>query len=403
MPPRKAVPHTTLVNMEDTDNNNEQLSESTPEEPLEIRETTMPLVERERPPRRPLVSRTLIAVGLGGAALLAIVLAVATWYVSGIGLIVPDVVGVQEGVARTRLAQAGLGVSTVERRFDIEPEGTVLSQSPGEGARLPRGGTVGLVVSAGTEEFIMPDVTGMGINVARAQLEQSGLVVRIEAVESDQPSDTVIETIPAPGSLVRTSDIVRVRIASDGNASEALLPFALQGRVFVLDPLPAIGADVDPALEVSRRLRSLLEASGAQVIVTRSVTETDAPAAARAQRAGESASGLTALIGLDVVPEVPTGLGVLVPAEGSLPEPQVRASENLADELVRILAEQHGQVTRASLNSDPVIAATSAPAVRVRLGALASREDVAAFRDPTWSDSVARSIYRALGEQYAGP
>lgn len=402
MPPRKAVLHTTLVDMEDTDNN-EQLAESTPEEPMEISETAMPLVERERPPRRPLVSRTLIAVALGGAALLALVLAFATWYVSGIGLVVPDVVGVQEGVARTRLAQAGLGVSTVERRFDIEPEGTVLSQSPGSGSRLPRGGTVGLVVSAGTEEFIMPDVTGMGINVARAQLEQSGLVVRIEAVESDQPSDTVIETIPAPGSLVRTSDIVRVRIASDGSASGALLPFALQGRVFVIDPLPAPGAEIDPALEVSRRLRSLLEASGAQVIVTRSVTETDVPVATRAQRAGESATAVTAVIGLDVVPEVPTGLGILVPAEGSLPDPQVQASEDLADVLVRVLTEQQGPVTRAFLGSDPVVAATSAPALRVRLGALASREDIAAFRDPTWSDSVARSIYRALGEQYATP
>jgi hypothetical protein len=402
VPPRKAVLHTTLVNMEETDNR-EHLGESAPDEPTDTIETAMPVVERERPPRRPLVSRTLIAVALGGAALLALVIALATWYFTGIGLIVPDVVGLQEGVARTRLAQAGLGVSTVERRFDIEPEGTVLSQSPGEGARLPRGGTVGLVVSAGTEEFVMPDVTGMGINVARAQLEQSGLVVRIEAVESDQPSDTVIETIPAPGSLVRTSDIVRVRIASDGTAAEALLPFALQGRVFVLDPLPATGADIDPALEVSRRLRSLLEASGAQVIVTRSVTETDVPVATRAQRAGESATAVTAVIGLDVVPEAPTGLGVLVPAQGSLPEPQVQSSEDLADVLVRILTEQQGQVTRAPLGSDPVVAATSAPAVRMRLGALASREDVAAFRDPTWSDSVARSIYRALGEEYAGP
>lgn len=358
-------------------------------------------IERERPSRRPLVSRTLIAVILGAAAIIALALALATWYLSGIGMLVPNVIGIQEGVAAARLAQAGLEVSSVERRFDVQPEGTVLAQSPGEGARLPRGGGVALVVSAGTEEFIMPDVTGMGINVARAQLEQRGLVVRIEAIESDQTSDTVLETIPSPGSLVRTSDIVRVRIASEGTASEALLPFPLQGTSFVIDPSPVSGADVDPPLEVARRLRSLLEASGAQVIITRSVTETDSPAAVRAQRAGEAPVTPTALVGLDVVADAPAGLGVLVPGADTVPEQQAQASSELADVLVRLLTEEQSSVTRSVLGSDPVVAATSAPSLRVRLGALASREDVAAFRDPTWSDTIARAIYRALGEQYA--
>jgi len=359
------------------------------------------VVERERPPRRPLISRTFIAAVLGVTAVIALALAVATWYLSGVGILVPNVIGVQEGVARARLAQAGLSVSSVERRFDVQPEGTVLAQSPGEGARLPRGGGVALVVSAGTEEFIMPDVTGMGINVARAQLEQCGLVVRIEAVESDQPADTVLETIPSPGALVRTSDIVRVRIASDGTASQALLPFPMQGTLFVIDPAPVAGSDVEAPLEVARRLRSLLEASGAQVVVTRSVTETDAPAAARAQRASEAGAALTALVGLDVLTDAPAGLGVLVPSADTVPEAQAQSSDRLADSLVKLLAEQQTGATRSALGSDPVVAATSAPSVRVRLGALSSREDVAAFRDPAWSDTVARAIYRALGEQYS--
>jgi hypothetical protein len=400
MPSRKMASQTTLMVMEEIEMNTPDIVSRTdtesPEPPLLV-------VERERPRRRPLVPRSLLAGLLGLTALIALVLAVGTWYISGIGILVPDITGLPEGVARARLAQAGLGVSTVERRFDVQPDGTVLAQNPSAGARLPRGGTVALVVSAGTEEFVMPDVIGQGINVARAQLEQRGLVVRIEAVDSDEPSDTVLETIPAPGAIVRTSDIVRVRIASDGTASSALLPFALEGTVFVIDPEPLQGSDVDPAIEVARRLRSLLEASGAQVVVTRSVTETDVPLATRAQRAGETTSLVTAVIGLDVVPQAPVGLGVLVPGEGTLPGPQVQASEALADLLMEILSEQDRGATRAVLGSDPVAAATSAPTARIRLGALGSREDVAAFRDPTWSDSVARAVYRALGEQYARP
>ena len=361
------------------------------------------VVERDRSPRRPLVPRTLLAAVLAVAAMIALAIAIGTWYVAGIGILVPDVTGIPEGVARARLAQAGLAVSTVERRFDVQPASTVLSQNPREGARLPRGGTVALVVSAGTEEFVMPDVIGMGINVARGQLEGRGLVVRIEAVDSDEPSDTVLETIPAPGATVRTSDIVRVRIASDGGASTALLPYALEGMMFVLDPQPVQDEEVDPPMEVARRLRSLLEASGATVVVTRSTTEVDVDLATRAQRAAETTSAVTAVVGLDVFPDAPVGLGVAVPTDATLPDPQVQASGELADVLADILSEQERSVGRVELGSDPVAAATSAPLVRVRLGAFESREDIAAFRDPTWSDTVARSIYRALGEQFTRP
>ncbi|MDY0088144.1 MAG: PASTA domain-containing protein [Coriobacteriia bacterium] len=343
----------------------------------------------------------MLGTVLGVAALIALTLAFGTYYVTGIGFEVPDVTGLEEGVARARLAQAGLKVSTVERRFDPSPEGTVLSQSPLSGTRLPRGGGVGLVVSAGTEEFSMPDVVGMGINVARAQLEQAGLVVKIEAVDSDQPVDTVLETIPAAGSAVRTSDIVRVRIATNRGVSEALLPFAFQGMTFVIDPVSVKGAQVDSPLEVARRLRSLLEASGASVVVTRSVAETDTPVATRAQRAAETTGSIVALVGLDIVAETPAGMGVLTPDAATLPSAQVTASEEFADVLIGMLGGQGMNAARAQAGSDPVMAATSAPAVRVRLGALASREDMAAFLDPAWSDTVARAIYRALGERYA--
>lgn len=359
------------------------------------------LVERDRPRRRPLVPRAVWAGVLGATAVLALLVAVGMWYVSGVGLPVPDVTGIQEGVARARLAQAGLSVSTVERRFDVEPQGTVLSQNPSFGARLPRGAAVALVVSAGTEEFVMPDVIGQGINVARAQLEQAGLVVRIEAVDSEQPADTVLETIPAPGVTVRTSDVVRLRIASDGTASSALLPFALEGMVFVIDPEPIEGSEVDPAMEVSRRLRSLLEASAAQVVVTRQAGEADVTLAVRAQRVAEASAPVTVLIGLDVMPEAPVGMGVVVPGDDTLPATQVEASGRFADSLTDILSEQEDGVTRSVLGSDPVATATSAPVVRVRLGSLDSREDAAAFLDPSWSDSIARAIYRAIGEQFA--
>ncbi len=359
-----------------------------------------PLVVRERPPRRPLVPHALL-FGLGAlGVLVAGLLVFGGWFLAGATVLVPDVTGIPEGAARTRIAQAGLALGSVERRFDVEPAGTVLSQFPDPGVGVRRGTEIFLVVSAGTEEFTMPDVIGLGITVARAMLEQAGLVVRIEAVESDQPIDTVVETVPAPGARVRTSEIVRVRIAAEGTASTALLPYRLEGRVFVLDPAPDGDGDVDITFEVSRRLRSLIEASGGQVVVTRSATETDVAPPVRIERALETTPVVTAFVGLDAPEAPPGGLAVLAPAPDIDPSPHRQATGALADELTRILSEPDQPVQRAILAEDEISAGIDGPALRVRLGAYAVQEDLAAFRDPTWSDTVARAIYRALGEQF---
>ena len=219
----------------------------------------------------------------------------------------------------------------------------------------------------------MPDVVGMGINVARARIEQLGLVVRIETVDSDRPFDTVLETIPAARALVRTSDIVRIRVAAPSEPNDLLLPFEFSGAVFVIDPAPMPGGEGDPPLEVTRRLRSLLETSGAVVIVTRSVSETDTPVATRARRAQASGVGVTAVVGLDIAAEAPSGLGIAVPGRADLPPAQLAGSEYLADSVVSGLSELGSPVPRTLLGTDPVAAATLAPVVRVRLGALASR------------------------------
>ncbi len=365
-----------------------------------VGDVEQPLVVRERPPRRPLVPRPLLFVSGFVAVVLISLITFGGWFLAGSSVAVPDVTGLGEGVARTRIAQAGLDLGAVERRFDAAPAGTVLSQFPDPGVEVRRGTQVSLVVSAGTEEFTMPDVIGLGINVARGMLEQAGLVVRIEAVESDQPIDTVVETVPAPGARVRTSEIVRVRIAAEGTTSSALLPYRLEGRVFVIDPAPIQNSDVDITFEVSRRLRSLIEASGGGVVVTRSATETDVPAPLRVERAEEATPVVTAFVGLDAPEGPPGGLAVLAPSPELDTSPHRLATAALADELATILGEPDVPVQRALLADDPVSEGIGGPALRVRLGAYGVQEDLAAFRDPTWSDAVARAIYRALGEQF---
>lgn len=359
--------------------------------------TEGPLVERPRPPRRSVVSRSTVVWGTALAAFALLLIGAAVWHFALARVAVPDLVGTTEGIARTQLAREGLHIASTERRFDESPAGTVLAQDPASGTVVRRGSGIALVVSAGTEEFVMPDVVGMSINLARAQLEQQGLVVRIEAVPSDEPVDTVLETIPAAGAVVRTSDVIRVRIAAEGTATNALLPFDLSGAIFVIDPSPSADGEVDAPLEVARRLRSLLEASGARVVVTRSVTETSVTEAARAERAEETTPHVTGLIGLEAPLQPPGGIAILS-VDGVPPASQLGL---LIDELALTLGEDERPVLRSSVAADPVLDSVLAPAVRIRLGSYAVREDVAAFRDPTWSDTIARAIYRALGERFA--
>ncbi|MRR11798.1 PASTA domain-containing protein, partial [bacterium] len=214
------------------------------------------MIERTRPERPPYVPRWLLPTVLGAFVLSVVVIAVIV--VTGMrGQVeVPDVVGLDESVARVRLAQAGLGMEIGERPFDASEPGTVLDQAPPAGSSLSHGDAVVLVVSEGTEEFPMPDLVGLSIRIAKAQLESRGLTIKIETVESDAPSDTVIATNPSPGATLRSTDIVRLTVAQAPDASNALLPFALTGASFVIDPTVVPGAKVDITMEIARRLRS---------------------------------------------------------------------------------------------------------------------------------------------------
>lgn len=354
------------------------------------------MIERERPHRRPLLPRWVLP-GVGGA----FVLLIAVW--AAIALLdasarveVPDIVGISEEVAAVRATQLGLELRVAERPFDPSEAGTILAQDPPAGSSLRKGESIRITVSAGTEEATMPDVVGQSIQLARARLEALGLVIKIDAVESDAPTDTVLATNPSPGATVRTSDIVRVTVASSGRATPALLPYRLDGQTFLLDPSPVETGTVDVPLEIARRLRSLLEASGAQVTVTRSLVSADT---SDASRSAAGAGAVSAAIGLEITVSGPGGVVILTPArEGGATAYQ--ASVLLAETLSARLQEAGTASTRESSSNDAVLRAVTSPSARIRLGSTANPQDSASFRDPAWSDTIARAIYRALGERF---
>lgn len=358
------------------------------------------IIDRARPQRPPLIPSWIPKVGLGVVVFVAAIVALAMYTAYTSRVEAPKITGVDVGVARTRLAQQGLELTISTRRFDVLPADTVLEQSPAAGTELGRGDAITVVVSAGTEEFSMPDVIGDGLALARGLLQDKGLEIRIDSQSSDQPSDTVLSTNPAPRTLVRTGDIVRVTVASPGPGGSPLLPYAMQGVRVTLDPAPVSGTQVDVPLEVARRLRSLLQASGASVLTTRSLVDSGTAGQEPARAARAAVSSATVAVGFGAVAAGPGGLTVATSKAGN--GPLAATSERLASEIASALAADSGAKTpqRTQIASDAVLGRIAAPWARVTLGSFGSADDVARFRDPAWADTIARALYKAIAGLY---
>ena len=357
------------------------------------------VIDRPRPPRSPLIPRWIPRAAIAITVIAAAIVGLTVYSNLTTRMTAPRITGIDIGVARTRLAQQGLKLTISTQRFSALPAGSVLEQNPAAGAELRRGDTITVVVSAGTEEFVMPDVVGDGLVLAQGLLQDKGLEVRVEAQPSDQPSDTVLSTNPSPGASVRTGDIVRVTVAAAGPNGAPLLPSAMQGVVLLLDPAPVSPKQLDVPLEVSRRLRSLLEASGAIVTSTRSLADTGTAgqAPARAKRASEGSA--TVALGIDVSPTGTGGISVVTPSKGTASI--VASSTRLASEISSALAQPGAKSPKPSqVATDSVLGAAHAPWARVTLGSFGSAEDLARFRDPIWADGIARALYKAIAQLY---
>lgn len=360
-------------------------------------------LERIRPNRRPFVPVWLVWAVLAVLVVGGVLAGTVAFLGARAQVFVPTVAGLQTPAARDRLATVGLRLVVSDRRFSTLPIDSILAQTPEVGSEAKRGSAVTVVVSAGTEEFTMPDIVGEGLTLARSQLEQKGLQVQVEVQSSDQPSDTVLATNPAAGATMHTGDIVKLTVATGTNVSTpptgALVPFTLNGIRVTLDPAPPVAGQPDTALEVSRRLRSLLEASGATVVSTRSITDTGTTgsATARQQRAREGSP--TVAVGFDVIASGTPGIGIAYPS-AAVAAAIAAPSQNLSSQISSALAGQAINSRQAAGGSDVVLTATGAPYVRMTLGSTASREDLANFRDPAWADKVARAAYQGIASIY---
>ena len=167
--------------------------------------------ERERSKAGWYVVIALLILGLFG--LLAYF--VATNFLGGELVRVPDVVDMTEEEATETLEEAGFGVE-VDERPNKADEGVVFKQEPEARERLEEGETVTIFVSSGARQVDVPDVEGMKLKKARAALEEEGLVVgTITPVETEEfDENTVISQDPPAGVEVDVDSEVDLEVSA---------------------------------------------------------------------------------------------------------------------------------------------------------------------------------------------
>ena len=171
--------------------------------------------EEPPPKRRRWAPWLLVALLLAAAA-------VAGWYVfmtlqdqlaASQPVPVPNVVGIEERLARAKIEEAGLE-PRVRRTASTEVKaGFVVNQRPDAGARIPKGDPVTIVVSTGVPKTTVPDVVGMDYADAVDALDKNNLDASKRAEFSEKPDGQVLAQDPPAGRVVAEGTTVVLRVS----------------------------------------------------------------------------------------------------------------------------------------------------------------------------------------------
>lgn len=164
-----------------------------------------------------LLAGLLVAGVVIGALLLA----------GGDKVTVPQVVGVDEASAVTRLRADGFDTDITTKNDPNAPKGQVIGQIPSGNTEADKGSTVTLTVSDGPGTATVPRVVGDGRLVATKKLREAGFLVREEEDFSTEVGENrVISVEPGQGESLERGSTVTIVVSS--GAERVDVPSVLQ-------------------------------------------------------------------------------------------------------------------------------------------------------------------------------
>jgi serine/threonine-protein kinase len=159
---------------------------------------------------------------------------------------VPDVVDLDQVVAKKRIEDVGLKVTTSDEQSD-KPEGTVLRTSPPAGQEVSKGSTVILTVSVGVGNATLPNLEGRTEPEAREILKAAGFknVGPPVLEESDaQEPGRVLRTQPSPDQQYPKDTLITLYIAK--------LPATTTTEVVVTTQPPVVTTTQPPVVTTTQ-------------------------------------------------------------------------------------------------------------------------------------------------------
>ncbi|MGH9134789.1 MAG: PASTA domain-containing protein [Ilumatobacteraceae bacterium] len=204
-------------------------------------EGVAPVPRRRRRVPWKLIVPLLVVIALAGLAVLA-------WQLfSTPAYAVPDLVGVEEPVARNQITGNGWEISVQRERSDEEPRaGHVIRTAPVAGEELAEGEPFLIVVSEGPTFRELPELTGRPFADVETELARLDLVVElVEQNDEAVPSGTVVSwSVPDDPTLVAGSQVLpgrTVRVVASLGPAPRVVP-DLSGQTFaaaqgIVEPL----------------------------------------------------------------------------------------------------------------------------------------------------------------------
>ena len=127
---------------------------------------------------------------------------------------VPNVTGAVQTQAQQNLQAAGLLTSASQGYSSSVPSGSVISQAPAAGQRVPSGTTVGITISMGTRTVTVPGVAGQTQPTAETSLKAAGFGIQIASnYDTSTANGTVIGQLPTAGTPSLPGTIVGLTVS----------------------------------------------------------------------------------------------------------------------------------------------------------------------------------------------
>jgi serine/threonine-protein kinase len=167
----------------------------------------------------------VVAIGLGVAALLALIVFVATRLFGGPGspqqVEVPNVTGQLQEAARESLSGAGFLPNVQREASSNVPINQATRTDPPAGQKAAKGSQVTLYVSTGPAQVQVPDLTGKTTSEAAQQLQALGLTTanntNTKPTSDSSLVDKVVDQDPKAGATVPGGTAVTLSVGTKQN------------------------------------------------------------------------------------------------------------------------------------------------------------------------------------------